>query len=56
MGLSYGYEPEPWMNSEAYNRHHSRKKVKKERHRKLRRIPIDQDIRPQLKRFDGWEW
>jgi hypothetical protein len=56
MGLSYGYEPEPWMNSDAHNRHSSRKNIKRERNRKLRRIPIYKDIKSMLKRFDGWEW
>ena len=52
MSLSYGYEPEPWMNSESHNRHSSRKKIKRERNKKLRRIPINKDIKSMLKRFD----
>lgn len=56
MGLSYGEEPEPWMNTESYNRHHSRKRDKKERNRKLRRIPINKDVRSLLKKWSGWEW
>jgi len=56
MGLTYGEEPEPWMNSDAHNRHCSRKKIKRERHKKLRKIPLDKDVRSMLKRYSGWEW
>lgn len=56
MGLSYGEQPEPWMNTEAHNRHSSRKGAKKERHKKLRRVPITKDVRSLLKKWSGWEW
>lgn len=56
MALDYGYEPEPWMNSEAHNRHSSRKKIKKMRHRKFRRLPIDANLKSLQKKYTGWEW
>jgi hypothetical protein len=56
MALDFGYEPEPWMNSEAHNRHSSRKTIKRFRNRKLRRIPVGEDVRSLLKKFTGWEW
>lgn len=56
MALSFGEEPEPWMNTEAHNRHSSRKKAKKERNKKLRRLPISTDIKSLLKKYSGWEW
>ena len=56
MALDFGYEPEPWMNSDAHNRHSSRKEIKRFRNRKLRRIPVGEDVRSLLKKFTGWEW
>ena len=56
MGLSWGEEPEPWMNTEAHNRHSSRKRDKKERNRKLRRLPLHVDLRSFLKKYVGGEW
>ncbi len=56
MGLSWGEEPEPWMNTEAHNRHSSRKRDKRERNRKLRRLPLHVDLRSLLKKHVGWEW
>lgn len=56
MGLSYDEQPEPWMNRESHNRHSSRKQAKRERHKKLRRLPLHTDVRSLLKKYSGWEW
>lgn len=56
MALDYGYEPEPWMNRPAHNRHSSRKKIKKMRHKKLRRLPLSSNVNSMLKRYTGYEW
>lgn len=54
MALSYGEEREPWMNTEAHNRHKSFKREKRERNKKIRRLPLDFVIN--LKKRTGWEW
>ena len=54
MALSYGYEREPWMNRESHNRHTSFKKMKRNRNKKIRRLPLDFVIN--LKKRTGWAW
>ena len=54
MALSYGYEREPWMNRESHNRHTSFKKMKRNRNKKIRRLPLDFVIN--LKKRTSWEW
>lgn len=58
MALSFGEEPEPWMNRPSYNRRSSRKRMKQERNRKLRRIGKSRntDLRSLLKKYVGYEW
>ena len=59
MALSFGEEPEPWMNRPSYNRRSSRKRMKQERNRKLRRIAKASnsvELRSLLKRYVGYEW
>ena len=58
MALSFGEEPEPWMNRPSYNRRSSRKRMKQERNRKLRRIGKSRnaDLRSLSKKYVGYEW
>lgn len=54
MALSYGFEREPWMNTETHNRHKSFKQMKRRRNKKIRRLPLDFYIN--LKKRTGYEW
>lgn len=56
MALSFGEQPEPWMNSEAHNRHSSRRRQKTERNRKIRRMKLKENVKSFLKKYSGWEW
>lgn len=54
MALSYGEEREPWKNYPARNRHKSYKEDKRQRNKKIRRLPLEFAIN--LKKRTGWEW